>query len=102
AGQPLSLDANAAYLTGGSGSLSYAWSFGDGTTANGVTVQHTYSAPGNYTLQLTVRAGSAARQISVPITVGSAAPSYPNPYAGFAADGSPPPNPSVQIPTPTP
>jgi hypothetical protein len=102
AGQSLALDAKAAYLPGGSGSLSYAWSFGDGASANGVAVQHSYSTPGNYTLQLTVSAGAATRQISVPITVGSAPPSYPNPYARFPSDGSPPPQPNVQIPTPVP
>ena len=33
---------------------SYSWSFGDGATGSGASVQHTYSAPGNYTATLTV------------------------------------------------
>ena len=33
---------------------SYAWSFGDGTTASGATVSHTYAAKGSYPITLTV------------------------------------------------
>ncbi|MCB0208612.1 MAG: PKD domain-containing protein, partial [Anaerolineae bacterium] len=32
----------------------YDWDFGDGTTGNGVDVNHTYSASGSYTVKLTV------------------------------------------------
>ena len=35
--------------------LSYAWDFGDGETAEGVIVEHTYTAPGEYVAKLTVR-----------------------------------------------
>jgi hypothetical protein len=34
--------------------LSYAWNFGDGATANGVSPQHTYLIPGNFVASLTV------------------------------------------------
>ena len=34
--------------------VSYDWNFGDGTAAQGIAVQHTYSAPGTYEVTLTV------------------------------------------------
>jgi hypothetical protein len=41
---------------------SYGWSFGDGSTAVGPSVEHTYAQGGNYTVTLTVtdRGGNAA------------------------------------------
>ncbi len=104
AGQSLALDAHAAYVPGSAASatLTYTWSFGDGASAQGVEVQHTYSAPGAYTLQLTVTSAAGARTVSVPLTVASSAPQYANPYAGFQSDGRPPSNPAVTIPTPAP
>jgi len=33
--------------------VSYSWDFGDGSTGSGVTVTHTYNAPGNYKVTLT-------------------------------------------------
>ena len=39
---------------------SYAWDFGDGNSGTGVTVNHTYTAAGDYTAQLIVTDDSAA------------------------------------------
>ncbi|HUR78953.1 MAG TPA: S8 family serine peptidase [Acidimicrobiales bacterium] len=40
--------------------LSYAWKFGDGTTATGVNASHTYASTGTYNITLTVKDGRGA------------------------------------------
>lgn len=46
---------SAAASTDGDGdALTYAWDFGDGETGAGVSVTHTYDAPGSYTVRLIV------------------------------------------------
>ena len=54
--------------------LTYAWTFGDGSTGSGVTVQHTYEVAGSYTLTLKVTntagfANSASTTFTVPPTL---------------------------------
>lgn len=56
AGVPVSLDGRNSTDPDGD-TLSYAWNFGDGTTAAGSTASHTYPAAGTYTVTLTVRDG---------------------------------------------
>lgn len=52
--QSVRFDAAASYDSDGEIEL-YAWQFGDGATATGVTTSHRYSAQGTFTITLTVR-----------------------------------------------
>jgi len=62
---------------------SYAWSFGDGTSASGVTASHTYAAGGTYSVTLTVTDNAAATgQAAGSVTV--VAPNVP-PVASFTS-----------------
>lgn len=45
---------NASCSTGEGGISSYVWNFGDGTTANGPNVSHSFGSSGTYTVRLTV------------------------------------------------
>ena len=50
--------------------VAYAWSFGDGTTAEGASVQHTYNDSGSFAVELTVtddEGGSASEAVSVSV-----------------------------------
>ena len=52
---------------------SYAWDFGDGATASGVTAPHSYAVAGTYTAKLTVTDNQGATDsVSHPVTVTSA------------------------------
>ncbi len=55
--------------------LSYAWNFGDGATAAGVTATHEYTSVGTFTATLTVSTRSGRTgSTTVAITVGNNAP----------------------------
>jgi PKD repeat protein len=45
--------------------LTYHWDFGDGSTASGVTISHTYAVEGNYEVMLTVTDPRGASGVSV-------------------------------------
>ncbi len=58
---------------------SYAWTFGDGGSATGVTATHTYAANGTYTINLTVTdSNGLTNSTTVSVTVASL-PSPPPP-----------------------
>ncbi len=60
---PLAVSFDAASSSDPDGSIaSYAWDFGDGTTATGVTAAHSFVSPGSFLVKLTVtdNAGAAA------------------------------------------
>ncbi|GIJ31983.1 ThuA domain-containing protein [Micromonospora sediminimaris] len=57
------------------GTLTYAWTFGDGGTSIEANPTHTYAEAGNYTAQLTVTNPKGRTAVAnVPITVGNTAP----------------------------
>jgi PKD repeat protein len=58
----------------GSTLVAYNWSFGDGSSATGVSSSHSYAHPGRYAVTLTVRdATGASATATQRVTIGSAA-----------------------------
>lgn len=55
--------------------VSYRWDFGDGQTAEGSSVSHTYAAIGRYTARVT--AGNAANELSLDLAVEVTEPPIP-------------------------
>jgi PKD domain-containing protein/peptidase M28-like protein len=98
-GRSISLDAKASFDPHNSSyPLTYAWNFGDGTTASGVSVSHTYKTVGNYTLTLSVTSPGGKRVISKTINASTAPDIYSNPYSPLGGINRP--NPAVTIPVP--
>ena len=92
---PYSIDFDATGSTDANGdAMTFTWDFGDGATAEGKTVSHTYTAAGDYNVVLVVSDGieNAADSISVSIASGVATEAtelpetyelrgaYPNPF----------------------
>lgn len=101
AGQAINFVAGAAYDPAQTGAtLTYRWNFGDGTSADGRAVSHTYAQTGTYTLSLAVTSPHGdTRTISQQLTIGQPQ-TYDNPYKGFLSDGKPSSNPQVVLPSP--
>ncbi len=69
AGQPVAMSASFFDLWSGLGEAP-SWSFGDGSSASGAQVSHSYSAPGTYTVTVTARDGLGNQtSSSYPITI---------------------------------
>lgn len=63
----------------------YAWDFGDGATASGATVAHTYAATGTYQVKLTLTDdGGAKASLTRPVTIAPPAPTDAYGAAVFA------------------
>ncbi len=99
AGHAITLDAGASYDPAGN-PLTYAWDFGDGIKAAGITATHTYAKTGTYTLKLSVSSAASTRTVTKVIDVVTQPTSYDNLYAQDQQDGVPPTNPAVTLPTP--
>jgi YVTN family beta-propeller protein len=76
----------------------YQWSFGDGTTATGATVSHTYTSPGEFPVTLTV--GELGCSVA-PIFTGQTALCGGSALAGMTRTVTVPPA-QVQTPAPNP
>ncbi|MCX7523031.1 PKD domain-containing protein, partial [Microbacterium sp. STN6] len=72
----VAFDASGSAASSGKTIASYSWNFGDDTTGTGVAATHTYSAPGNYPVTLTVT-DSAGVPSTASKTVTVAAPHTP-------------------------
>lgn len=75
-GQAVTLTANA---TSGEGATSWLWDFGDGTTASGRIVTHTWTGPGEYTVRLTVAGGGASASSTKVFQISGEGPPPPPP-----------------------
>lgn len=61
------------------GFQSYAWNFGDGNTATGGTIQHSYSAVGTYTVSCLITNGcGSTTTLTTTITISNSAPVDPS------------------------
>ena len=88
-GQPVTFDASKS--TGDSSIVSYAWDFGDGTTANAVQVDKTYQTPGIFNVILTVTdqeglQGTTNSQIGITEIVGPTPEFTPTPTEEATAE----------------
>jgi PKD repeat protein len=98
--QPVLFDASTSTAANGNAITSFSWNFGDGRTASGRLVSHSFSAAGTYIVTLTVsdalgRTGQAAQTITVsggvdPTAAFSSSPSDPliNQPVNFNASAS--------------
>jgi hypothetical protein len=95
AGQSLSLMASGFDPALSGAAITYSWDFGDGSTAAGASVTHTYKSAGTYALVLTASAASGQRVVKKVLYVGTSPQTYNNPYNPLSGQNTPT---SVKIP----
>lgn len=83
-----------------SSSWTYSWKFGDGATASGISVNHTYPKTGTYTLSLTASTTTGSRTVFKSINVVNKSTPFNNLFAQFPSNGVPPVNRAVTLPIP--
>jgi PKD repeat protein len=92
AGQAMTLDGSGSSDSDGS-IVSYAWSFGDGSTGSSATASHTYSSPGSYTAALTVTdnsgaTGTSSASVTITAAVSTSSVTWQNTAGVSASAGS--------------
>lgn len=97
-GQPLTLTASSFDPLRPGAALSFHWNLGDGTSADGASLRHTYRSPGVYTLVLTVTSAGGSRSVQKIVRAGVTPVIYANPYIPLRGENIP--NPAVRIPAP--
>lgn len=77
------------------GASNFSWDFGDGFTATGVFVEHSYSQAGTFTVQLTAsaRVNGVFRQSLASLLISVEEANRPNPQPNPVPDPNPVPNP---------
>lgn len=83
-GQGLAFNASGSVDSDGT-IASYAWDFGDGSTATGAQVVHAYQEPGFYTVRLTVTDNLGARSTAQAMVSISRPPSAPPEEGGYSS-----------------
>lgn len=82
----LTVSADASGSSDPNGPISaYTWDFGDNTSASGMNAQHSYAAPGTYTVRLTVQDGNGNAATTSRNVTATSPPANQPPVAAFTS-----------------